>query len=128
MSFAVHLALWLIRRACAEEHREEIEGDLLELHARRLSFRSPFRAGLEVFSEALFAAHSRRSEALVRKVLLLALVLTGVAVGIAYMLLTKSLAEPSVLSGPFVFVGTTLELLFWYLLFMAGGSRASRGG
>lgn len=128
MTPALRLALWLTRRVCSAKHREEIEGDLLELHAQGRERWGQLRAGLWILSEALRAVLGRPSEALVRKGLQLALVLTGTAVGIAYLLLIASSAEHRVLGWPFVMVGTTLELLLWYLLFMAGRSDAGQIG
>lgn len=128
MTPALRLALWLARRVCSAKHREEIEGDLLELHAQGRERWGQLRAGLWILSEALRAALGRPSEALMRKGLQLALVLTGTAVGIAYLLLIASSAEPRVLGWPLVVVGTTLELLLWYLLFIGGRSGASQIG
>ncbi len=128
MTPALRLALGLVRRVCSDEHREEVEGDLLELHADRRERRGQLHAELGVLSEALRAALGRPSEALVHKGLRLALVVTATAVGIAYLLLAARPAEPLVRGWPFIMVGTTLELLLWYLLFMTGRNGVERKG
>lgn len=126
MTPALRLGLRLVRRACRRAHREEIEGDLLELHARRRMSRGLLSAEGEVLWEALRCIVGRPSRGLRRRMCPLALVLVAWGVGVGYVLLVIGRGRPAGVGWPIVVLVTTLELLFWFLLFIGDRGRVEQ--
>lgn len=116
MTPALRLALRLVGRACCRARSEEIEGDLLEFHARRRMNRGLVSAELGVLREALCSMVCRPSRTLLRWTRPLALALAGGGAVLVYVLVIVGLGEPNGMSWPIVALGTALELLFWFLL------------
>ncbi len=94
---------------------EEIEGDLLELHARRRASRGLVGAERAVLWEALRCIIGRPSDAVLRRLWFLGLILTGGGTGILYVILLGSV-QPDHIGWPLVVAGCVLELGFWGLL------------
>lgn len=126
MTPALRLALRLVRCACHRAHREEIEGDLLELHALRRLRRGSPRAEREVLWEALRSIVGRPSHGLQRRMRFLALVLAAGGVGVGYLMLVIGWKEPGDVGWAIVVVVTALELLVWFLLLLGDRGRVEQ--
>ncbi|MDA8021213.1 MAG: hypothetical protein MPN21_27570 [Thermoanaerobaculia bacterium] len=110
----VRWALYLVSRTCRASRAEEIQGDLLELHARRSAQYGAFRAGAAVLWEAALAAVGRPSRRLLRTARRYALALGALGLALAYGALI--FGSPGALSPAVVVLASALELLFWLLL------------